>query len=250
MSTRPRFASAPGWYRPLLQLEDQVLYRLRDRLPTQAHLHGDDASTADYVENERLGITSAERIVPGANASPYMVQHVGRYLWAMDAARGKDVIDLGCGDGYGAFLLSWVASSVVGIDLSDAAITEARQKYSGHPSGPEYRIGDLTQPAELPDSAQLATCFEVLEHVPQAQLVVEAAAQRVPRLLMSVPNPLAGGSHINPHHVIDWPLSRWKRVLRAAGATDITAHHQSLRGYRVQRRAAPWHAFWLLDVRF
>ncbi|MDO9354648.1 MAG: class I SAM-dependent methyltransferase [Solirubrobacteraceae bacterium] len=250
MSSRPRFPSAPAWYRPLLQLEDQVLLRLRDRLPTQAHLHGDDEATADYAENERLGIRSAERIVPGANASPYMVQHVGRYLWAMDAARGKHVIDLGCGDGYGTFLLSWVAASAVGIDLSASAITAAREQYSGHHAGPQYREGDLTKADQLPGSADLATCFEVLEHVPQAQLVLETAAQRVPRLLMSVPNPLAGGSHINPHHVVDWPLSKWKRVARSAGAESITAHHQSLRGYRVQRRAAPWHAFWLLDIRF
>ena len=239
------FPTAPPWYRPVLRLEERVLYAMRDRLPTVAHLHGDDAQTANYAVNDRLGVKAAERIVPGANASPYMVQHVGRYLWAMSACRGLSALDLGSGDGYGTFMLSWVASKAIGIDLSEVAVAAARETYDG----PEYRCADLTDPESLP-SADIAVCFEVLEHISDAPRLLAAVAERLPRLLLSVPNPLVGGSHINPHHVNDWPLSSLKGLLRSAGAKRMRAYHQHVRGYRVTRGAAPWHGTWLLDVSF
>jgi 2-polyprenyl-3-methyl-5-hydroxy-6-metoxy-1,4-benzoquinol methylase len=240
-----RFPTAPRWYRPVLLAEDALLYCLRGRLPTQAHLHGEDRATANFVSNARLGIAAAERMVPGANASPYMVQHVGRYVWAMNACRGLVVVDLGCGDGYGTSLLSWVCRSAVGIDISADAVEAARARYPGV----EYRVADLADPAAIP-AADMGVCFEVLEHIASAEQVLAVAAERIPRLLLSVPNPLAGGSHINPHHVNDWPLSRLKKSLRAAGARSIRGHHQRLRGHHVSRGALPWQPFWLLDVRF
>jgi 2-polyprenyl-3-methyl-5-hydroxy-6-metoxy-1,4-benzoquinol methylase len=244
-TSKIRFPTAPPWYRALLGLEERVLYRMRSRIPTVAHLHGDDGRTANYAVNERLGIRAAERIVPGANASPYMVQHVARYVWAMAACRGRNVVDLGSGDGYGTFMLSWVASKATGIDISRSAVEYARKSYPG----PEYRCGDLADPDCLLD-ADIGVCFEVLEHVLSAPDLLIAAGKRLPRLMLSVPNPLVGGSHINPHHVNDWPLSHLKTVLRSAGATRIRTYHQHVRGYRVGRGAAPWHGTWLLDVRF
>lgn len=244
--SRGRFSTAPAWYRPLLHLEDAVLYRVRSHLPTQAHLHGDDrAGISNFASGTRLRIPAAERMVPGANASPYMVQHAGRYLWAMDVCRGRKVVDLGCGDGYGTALLGWVARSAVGIDLSAEAIAAAGEKYHGV----EYRVGNLTDPDAIP-RCEVAVCFEVLEHIAEAARVLEVVSERASRLLMSMPNPLAGGSHINSHHVNDWPLSKIKRHLRRHGARSIRNYHQSLRGYRVKRTALPWDAFWLFDVRF
>jgi 2-polyprenyl-3-methyl-5-hydroxy-6-metoxy-1,4-benzoquinol methylase len=239
------FPTAPAWYRPVLQVEEQLLYVMRHRIPTVSHLHGDDDETANYAVNDRLGVKAAERIVPGANASPYMVQHVGRYLWAMAACRGRRAVDLGSGDGYGTFMLSWVASEVTGIDLSEVAVEAARERY---PSV-DYRCADLTDPNGLAP-ADVGVCFEVLEHISDAPEVIENASRSLPRLLLSIPNPLVGGSHINPHHVNDWPLSHLKRVVRSAGARRIHSFHQHVRGYRVGRGAAPWHGTWLLDVSF
>jgi 2-polyprenyl-3-methyl-5-hydroxy-6-metoxy-1,4-benzoquinol methylase len=240
-----RFPTAPSWYRAILGLEERLLYRVRDRIPTTAHLHGDDEHAANYAVSERLQIKAAERIVPGANASPYMVQHVARYVWAMAACRGLKVVDLGCGDGYGTFMLSWVASEATGIDIDRPAVDRAGESYVG----PTYQCANLADPDSLP-AADIGVCFEVLEHVPNAPDLLAAASKRLPRLMLSVPNPLVGGSHINPHHVNDWPLSRLKSIVRAAGATHIRAYHQHVRGFRVGRGAAPWHGTWLLDVSF
>jgi SAM-dependent methyltransferase len=246
---QPSFDTAPAWYRPLLRAEAAILRRFKDRLPRTATLHGDDQHVADYASTD-LGVPSAERMVPGANASPYMIEHVGRYLWAMSIARGNDVVDLGCGDGYGTFMLSWTAASAHGVDLNSRAIERAANRY------PDacYTVADICSPDKLP-AASVAVCFEVLEHLEKASNLLHAAAQRYPRLLISFPNPLLGGSHINPHHVNDWPLSALKRQLRKAGARSLRGYHQ--RGYPrargdwvVRRTALPWNATWLFDVRF
>jgi SAM-dependent methyltransferase len=241
-----KFPTAPRWYRPVLAAEDAILYRLRELLPTQAHLHDQsNTATTDFVLNERLGVLAAERMVPGNNSSPYMIQHVARYLWAMNRVRGCRVLDLGCGDGYGSELLSWVCPEVTGIDISETVLAEARERYRR----PHFRCADLTVAEDIPD-ADVAVCFEVIEHLHNAQQLLNAVGARLPRLLLSAPNPLAGGSHINPHHVNDWPMSRMKANLRRAGAKRIRTYNQGLHRYQVRRFAAPYHSAWLLDVRF
>jgi len=240
---RVRFATAPAWFRPVLTAEDLVLRRLRGRLPTTARLHTDDGPIAGNVVNERLDVVAAERMVPGGNASPYMVEHVARYTWAMARCGGRTVVDLGCGDGYGTFMLSWTAARAVGIDVSAAAVEHARERYRGV----EYRAGDLADPATIPH-ADVGICFEVLEHVRDADRLLETALRRVNRLLVSFPNPLVAGSHINPHHVNDWPLSTLKRRLRDAGAHRLRTYHQHFRRPDVRRHAVAWHGTWLLDA--
>lgn len=243
------FATAPAWFRPVLRTEAMLLERFKNQIPSTAGLHGDDGHLADY-DSTSLGVSAGERMVPGANASPYMIEHVGRYLWAMNIARGKDVVDLGCGEGYGTFLLSWTASSAQGFDISENAIKHAQQRYVGA----SYETADICDGERLP-SASLAVCFEVLEHLRDPDALLAAAAQRYPRLLISFPNPLVGGSHINPHHLNDWPVSRLKRQLRRAGAQRLAGYHQRgyprARGdYVVRRTAFAWNATWLFDVRF
>lgn len=245
MSTT-RFPSAPGWYRPILAAEEALLHRLRHRIPTQAHLH-DQAhlDTCNFVLNERLGVLAAERMVPGNNASPHMIQHVARYVWAMARVRGLRVVDLGCGDGYGSELLSWVCPEVVGVDIDEGTLAAARTRYQHA----KFHLGDLTDPMSIPQG-DVAVCFEVIEHLPDAKELLAAVAGRVPRLLMSVPNPLISGSHINPHHVNDWPRSLVKANLRNVGAKSIRSYNQGVRRYDVRRFAASYHGTWLFDVRF
>jgi SAM-dependent methyltransferase len=244
--TTTRFPSAPSWYRPVLTAEDAILYRLRNHLPTQNHLHDEThLDTCNFVLNERLGVLAAERMVPGNNASPHMIQHIARYLWAMARVRGCRVIDLGCGDGYGSELLSWVCPEVIGIDIDEGALTAARARYQH----PQFYVGDLTDPTSIPQG-QVAVCFEVIEHLPDPKKLLAAVSERVPRLLMSVPNPLVSGSHINPHHVNDWPKSFVKTNLRNVGAKRIRAYNQGLRRYDVRRFAAGHHGTWLFDVQF
>ena len=158
----------------------------------------------------------------------------------LEIGPGKHVLDVGCGAGYGTFLLSWVAREVDAIDRDPEAIAGARASYQG----PRYAVADGTDDA-LP-AADVATCFEVLEHVDDPTALCGQLLGAAPEVLLSYPNPLAAGPHLNPHHRVDWPLGLLKRALHAAGARELQLFHQRLTGPAVRRGAPPWAAVWLV----
>ena len=111
---------------------------------------------------------TGERAVPWepATGAHIMRAHVARYAWALQYAAGRRVVDLGCGAGYGAFMLSWVAESVLGVDVSAEAIAFARERF---PAGNlRFEVADLTEgvpPVEHAVGADLYVAFEFLEHI-------------------------------------------------------------------------------------
>src|ERR1051326_2297116 len=57
------------------------------------------------------------------------VEHVHRYRFATKFAAGARVLDVGCGSGYGAAILSETAADVLGIDQSLEAIIYCKQMF-------------------------------------------------------------------------------------------------------------------------
>src|SRR6186997_360777 len=58
-------------------------------------------------------------------------EHLARYRWAAAAVAGRDVLDAGCGEGYGSRLLAELggARRCVGIDIDERTIAAARDAY-------------------------------------------------------------------------------------------------------------------------
>lgn len=57
---------------------------------------------------------------------------------------GKDVIDLGCGEGYNTRRLARGAQSVHGVDISDRMIRFARESEHKEPLGIEYQVASFS----------------------------------------------------------------------------------------------------------
>ena len=56
--------------------------------------------------------------------------HLNRYLSAKKFIKGKKVLDVACGEGYGTYLLKkWGAAKVTGVDISKEALFVARDKF-------------------------------------------------------------------------------------------------------------------------
>src|SRR5580693_4504241 len=72
---------------------------------------------------------TGERLVPSLTGD-IVLEHLHRYLFAMELAAGKDVLDIACGEGYGGNLLAIRARSVTGVDISMETVQHARTKYS------------------------------------------------------------------------------------------------------------------------
>ncbi len=91
---------------------------------------------------------------------------------------GKRVADVGCGGGILAEAMAAKGAQVVGIDLSERALKVARLHGMEVASGVDYRhvsAEDLAR--EEPESFDVVTCMEMLEHVPQPASVVAACAR-------------------------------------------------------------------------
>lgn len=151
------------------------------------------------------------RLAPGSLTH---AEHVARYRWASPLARDRDVLDAGCGVGYGSAILAAAgARSIVGVDAFAAAVLAAREQ-DRH--GGTFLLGDLRELPLDDDSVDLVTCFEVIEHlVEQDQAVAEL--RRVLRpggiVLLSTPVPGAVTVH-NPHHVRELTGAQLHDLLR------------------------------------
>jgi len=111
-----------------------------------------------------MSVTHNERIVPDETEPGIVSIHVKRYEFALPFCEGKDVLDAGCGVGYGTALLAGAARSVVGIDRSEEAVMYARRRYAR--SNVEFLVGDLLAVEQFDESFDVVCAFETIEHLP------------------------------------------------------------------------------------
>ena len=106
---------------------------------------------------------TGERFVPGEGGARIAYEHYHRYFFAQSLAHGKVVLDLGCGEGYGASLLAEVAEHVTGIDLSPEAVEHARLRYPR--ANLNFLSGDCRKTGLPERHFDLVVCFEMIEHI-------------------------------------------------------------------------------------
>src|SRR5712672_1474167 len=104
---------------------------------------------------------TGERMVPESSDLFTFWEHVYRYAFASRFVIGKRVLDIACGEGYGAAALQKAgASHVIGVDVSEEACLHARKRY-----GLDARQGSAEK-IPLPDkSVDVVVSFETIEHV-------------------------------------------------------------------------------------
>jgi 2-polyprenyl-3-methyl-5-hydroxy-6-metoxy-1,4-benzoquinol methylase len=174
-----------------------------------------------------------ERVVPGGEPRIF-AWHRARYEFAISYVGGR-VLDVGCGEGYGAAILAKRAQAVVGIDYSPTAIQHARQAYESE--NLRFMVADVTLP--LPDLGQfdVITCFEVIEHIENHDgLLANLARALSPGgwLIMSTPNALVENAfeairheHYEYHVNVLTPSELRSRL--RAHFSDVRLYGQSLR---------------------
>ena len=159
-----------------------------------------------------------ERYVPGTWSEIAAYEHLPRYQLACGMAQGARVLDFGCGSGYGAASLARVAANVIGLDISEDALTYAR---TTHRAANLEFVHEVAFGASLPSHGfDLITCFEVIEHLRaqnQDELLVALARLLAPRgrLLISTPNPHMTSLYgSNPYHLCELNRGEFAEKLR------------------------------------
>lgn len=88
---------------------------------------------------------------------------------------GKKVIDVGCGGGLLTESMAALSHDVTGIDMADDVLNVARMHASGLKHPPAY-IQDSAESfaQDHPESFDIVTCLELIEHVPNPKSLIEA----------------------------------------------------------------------------
>lgn len=111
------------------------------------------------------------------------------------------VLDIACGDGFGASMLADRCLSVCGADLSEKVLVVARQRY-GRQSNLSFRAMDVTRMDFSDSEFDVVTSFETIEHVdPELYLKeIERVLKPGGLLVMSTPQNSIGHIPVNPQH--------------------------------------------------
>jgi 2-polyprenyl-6-hydroxyphenyl methylase/3-demethylubiquinone-9 3-methyltransferase len=140
------------------------------------------AANADQQELDKFGEVAHRWWDPNSEFRPLHDINPARVAWIDSHAelKGKRVIDIGCGGGLLSEGMAALGAHVIGIDLSDKALSVARLHLyeSGH--AVDYRLISAEAMAdEAPGSFDHVTCLEMLEHVPDPASTVAACAHLV-----------------------------------------------------------------------
>jgi SAM-dependent methyltransferase len=159
---------------------------------------------------------TGERLVPSQQGD-VAVEHLHRYAIAQELARGKVVLDLASGEGYGSSLISSVAYRVVGIDVSHEAVEHARATYRAE--NLQFLVGRCDAIPLEKSSIDLVVCFETIEHIQNHEATFDEF-RRVLRpeglLLLSTPDRDVYSGELkrdNPFHVHELSLDELEQLV-------------------------------------
>ena len=212
---------------------------------------------------------TGERTIPGLDVENYWFRrHEVVYQRLASRCAGLDVLEAGCGEGYGADLISRVARRVIALDYDEATVAHVRTHYPRV----EVMHGNLAELPVADASVDVVVNFQVIEHLwDQTQFVRECA--RVLRssglLMVSTPNRITFSpgrdTPINPFHTRELNAGELSRLLIDAGFTSVAMsgvfhgprlaemdarHGGSIIDAQIARAVAdaPWPAKLLADV--
>jgi len=157
-------------------------------------------------------------MIPTAEGEVSLVfsRHQFAYRFARQFVDGKNVLDIGCGTGYGSKILAERAKHVLAIDYDRDAIAYCRTHFGG--ANLEFRQGEVTK-LDSNDEFDVAVSFQVIEHMRDTDDFVQRMKQVVKHggiILITTPNvktlPPRQGEH-NPFHFSEMNYEQFTSLL-------------------------------------
>lgn len=147
------------------------------------------ANIVKKVSDKTLADTG-ERMIPAYHRG-HMVygEHIVRYEAATPLVKGKVVLDIASGSGYGSAFLATSAKKVYGVDVDKDAIAYAKKNYAAE--NVEFKLGDGTSIPLEDNSVDIVVSFETIEHIEKYEVFMDEV-KRVLKddgmLILSTPN--------------------------------------------------------------
>ena len=178
-------------------------------------------------------IFDGERCIIGVTDKILTKHHLDRYEFASKFVKNKKVLDIACGTGYGSALLKKSgATEVIGIDISEEAISHAKNNYSGPQIN--FLVGDATNIKSVEDrSIDIIISYETIEHIKEYEvylLKMHRVLKEDGLFIISTPNKKFSSPNTekpsNLYHYIEFYLDGFQSILEQH-FSKVTVHGQN-----------------------
>ena len=156
---------------------------------------------------------TGERTLPDIPEENYWFRrHLAVYRWIAERVAGRRVIDMACGEGYGADALAQRAENVVGVDANPEAHEHARLRYRR----PNLRFErDLVD--RFAEPCNDVVFLQTIEHVVESGAVLDHFGSLGQVAYISTPNvltlaPKGAERSCNPWHVHEYRADEFRAL--------------------------------------
>lgn len=162
--------------------------------------------------------------------------HRQRYALAATWAKGRRVLDLACGAGYGSAMMARAgAERVIGVDISPDAVAEATRSFNAPGTRffcSDYRMlgtpgADADLAAELGPGVDQIVSLETIEHLPDPADFLRVVLRHLrPGGIFVGSVPITPSMDANPFHLHDFTRASFVALLRNAGLEPLVGKVQ------------------------
>ncbi len=146
--------------------------------------------------------------------------HVARYFLVSRHVKGRRVLDIACGEGWGSYLMAakWGAAFVHAVDRSAEAVEKAKKRFCLANVQWSVMDADSLNLLDFKAPFDVIVSIETLEHLNNPEGFLEGLSQLIhPKglILISCPNDhwfYGPGNSKNPYHVQTYSFSQFKAL--------------------------------------
>ena len=169
-------------------------------------------------ENQPEGVPplelTGERTLPDVPEENYWYRrHVAVYEWIAERCRGLRVVDLACGEGYGANLLAERAAEVIGVDANPEAHEHASARYRR--PNLSFQRGLVE---DFDEQVDAVVFLQTIEHIHEPERLLDRISEIAPAAYISTPNrltlaPPGAEKSDNPWHLREYDQGQYRSLL-------------------------------------
>jgi len=162
---------------------------------------------------------SGERILLEKETPLMIARHFSAYQFAKEYIQDKEVLDIGCGEGYGSYFLAGYAKSVMALDYDKSIIAYASDKYKK--DNLLFYALDAKDLRSVIKQFDAICSFQVIEHMPEPQIFLENIKGLLKNngvFICSTPNKLDASPKsdipLNKFHIKEYLFDEFKELLQ------------------------------------